>query len=121
MKERERLFIDYRIRLRIEEAITYYFQHRDELSVVKLLNRFHIGLCDLGLRLYEIHLNYLETGELPFAAELNVDIDDFEQFRDALLEYQNYLERRLHAITDDFAPIASSTPFANGANRYALE
>ena len=89
MKERERLFIDYRIRLRIEEAITYYFQHRDELSVVKLLNRFHIGLCDLGLRLYEIHLNYLE--------------------------------RRLHAITDDFAPIASSTPFANGANRYALE
>ena len=37
MNELERVFIDYRIRRRIKVVIIYYFQHRDELSVVKLL------------------------------------------------------------------------------------
>ena len=59
--------------------------------MAQLLRRFRIGTIDFGARLYEIHLNYHETGELPFAPELNVDIDAFSQFRDAAGKYEIYL------------------------------
>ena len=97
MKERELVFIyPHYIRQRIDEALTYHFQHPGELSVKRLLKRFRIGTSDFGLRLYEIHMNYHETGGLPFAPELNVDIAAFEQFKAAADKYEIYLISRLN-------------------------
>ena len=76
---------------RTEEAITYYFQHRDDLRIPALLARFGIGAIDLGQWLYQIECYFGETGELPFAPELNVDIDAFSQFKDAADKYEIYL------------------------------
>ena len=81
---------------RTEEAITYYFQHRGDLRIPALLARFGIGAIDLGQWLYQIECYFGETGELPFAPELNVDIDAFSQFRDAADKYEIYLISRLN-------------------------
>ena len=104
MKERERVFIPHDIRQRIDEALTYHFSHTGELSVRRLLNRFRIGALDFRDRLYEIEMNYLETGELPFAPELNVDIDAYEQFKQAAEKYAICLDlnvRQPRAIEDN--------------------
>ena len=96
MKERELVFIPHDIRQRIDEALTYHFSHPGELSVRRLLNRFRIGALYFRDRIYEIEMNYLETGELPFAPELNVDIDAFSQFKDAAEKYEIYLMKCLN-------------------------
>ena len=105
MKERERVFIPHDIRQRIDEALTYHFSHTGELSVRRLLNRFRIGALDFRDRLYEIEMNYLETGELPFAPELNVDIAAYEQFKQAADRYLLDLERRRPWAIEDNLPI----------------
>ena len=107
-------------RERINEMIAYHFSHPGELSMARLLNRFRIGTLDFGERLYEIHLNYLETGELPFAPELNVDIAAYEQFKQAADRYFLEMERRRPRAIEDNLPIPASPPCANRANRYAV-
>lgn len=120
MKERELVFIYHYIRQRIDEALTYHFQRPGELSVARLLRRFCIGTIDFELRLHEIHLNYHETGELPFAPELNVDIAAFEQFKEAADRYCLEVKRREPWHIEDVLPIPTPPTCANGANRYAV-
>ena len=107
-------------RERIDEMIAYHFSHPGELSVRRLLNRFRIGALDFRDRLYEIEMNYLETGELPFAPELNVDIGAYEQFKQAADRYFLELERRRPWAIEDDLPIPASPTCANRANRYAV-
>ena len=64
---------------RTEESIAYYFQHRDDLRIPALLARFGIGTIVLGQWLYQIECYFGETGELPFAPELNVEYDDLKK------------------------------------------
>ena len=120
MKERELVFIPYDIRQRINEALTYHFSHPGELSVRQLLNRFRIGTMYFEDRLYEIEMNYLELGELPFASELNVDIAAFEQFKKAADRYFLEVERRRPVTIEDDLPIPASPPCTNGANHYVV-
>lgn len=79
-------------RRHIDEAIAYYFRTRGEISIPKLLRRFRIGAYDFNDRLIEIYLDYRETGELPFAPELNAGIDDFERLKQAAEKSGIYLE-----------------------------
>ncbi|MDE0298530.1 MAG: hypothetical protein OXN17_07860 [Candidatus Poribacteria bacterium] len=97
-------------RRHIDEAIAYYFRARGDISIPKLLRRFGIGCYDLNDRLYEIYWNNRETGELPFPPELNVGIDQFEQFRQAVEKYHDYLARQLAK------PIASPGTYTRRAN-----
>ena len=106
-------------RRRIDEMIAYHFQHPGELSVARLLRRFGIGTLYLEERLYEIRQYYLETGELPFAPELNVDIATYEQFERAAERYCLEVERRRPWAIETVLPIPASTLCENGANRYA--
>lgn len=97
-------------RRHVDEAIAYYFWTRGEISIPKLLRRFRIGSYDLNDRPIEIYLDYRETGELPFAPELNAGIDEFERLKQAAEKYHNYLLRQLAK------PIASSGTYTNAVN-----
>ena len=86
---------DYRQRL--DEAITYYFEHLDVLMpppeyirrgehlgvgdprVSEIEKRFEIDLSYFFERLGEIRNVVVETGVLPFAANLRIEPDNFQE------------------------------------------